>query len=267
MKKYYAIKKGGKVGVFDNWDETKKYIDGFKGSIYKSFKTEKEAYNFLLYGNEKIDEIIKNENINLEEEKNIQYIRDVEKSEKIIEERQKIIKINKEFINTIIPKNQYIYEKYYIWLDYEIGDFDKPSFMIGNFEPSKNYLNFKNEFLQSCKKNITKILLASTLCALNYLIKDRFIQNNNNKNIKLNIVLIYKTKYVVNELLFLLKDWKKENKNEIKTYTQQRDQKFIKILYNLIKFYPIEIHPILIDSIDYIDNIDIFEKIEFIDNF
>ncbi|WP_031543329.1 viroplasmin family protein [Mesoplasma photuris] len=46
-KKYYAVKKGFKTGVFETWEETKSYIDGFSGAVYKSFKTKNEAWDFL----------------------------------------------------------------------------------------------------------------------------------------------------------------------------------------------------------------------------
>jgi len=46
-KKFYAVKKGHKTGVFTTWDECKKQVLGFSGAIYKSFKTEDEAQRFL----------------------------------------------------------------------------------------------------------------------------------------------------------------------------------------------------------------------------
>lgn len=46
-KKYYAVKKGRKTGVFTSWDECKKQIDKFSGAIYKSFLTEQEAMQFI----------------------------------------------------------------------------------------------------------------------------------------------------------------------------------------------------------------------------
>lgn len=46
-KKYYAIKQGKKIGIFDTWDEAKLYVIGYKGAIYKSFKTLEEAEAFL----------------------------------------------------------------------------------------------------------------------------------------------------------------------------------------------------------------------------
>lgn len=45
--KYYAVKKGNNVGIFDNWEECQNSIKGFKGAIYKSFKTEEEAEEFM----------------------------------------------------------------------------------------------------------------------------------------------------------------------------------------------------------------------------
>jgi ribonuclease HI len=46
-KKFYAVKKGYKTGVFATWDECKKQVSGFSGAVYKSFKTELEARAFL----------------------------------------------------------------------------------------------------------------------------------------------------------------------------------------------------------------------------
>ena len=47
QKKYYAVKNGRKVGIFNNWDECKKQIEGYSGAIYKSFINYEEAQNFL----------------------------------------------------------------------------------------------------------------------------------------------------------------------------------------------------------------------------
>jgi ribonuclease HI len=46
-KKFYAVKKGRKVGVFNTWDECRSYVHGYKGAQYKSFENAKEAENFL----------------------------------------------------------------------------------------------------------------------------------------------------------------------------------------------------------------------------
>lgn len=46
MGKYYAVKAGNVPGIYDNWAECEKQIKGFKGAIYKSFKTLEEAEDF-----------------------------------------------------------------------------------------------------------------------------------------------------------------------------------------------------------------------------
>lgn len=46
-KKFYAVKKGFAIGVFENWDDCKKQINGFSGAVYKSFKTYDEAIKFV----------------------------------------------------------------------------------------------------------------------------------------------------------------------------------------------------------------------------
>lgn len=49
MAKYYSVYKGksGEPKIFTTWDECKKEVIGFKGAIYKSFKTMEEAKEFI----------------------------------------------------------------------------------------------------------------------------------------------------------------------------------------------------------------------------
>ncbi len=46
-KKYYAVKIGKTVGIFESWLECKKQTDGVSGAIYKGFTTLEEAQAFL----------------------------------------------------------------------------------------------------------------------------------------------------------------------------------------------------------------------------
>ena len=46
-KKYYAVRKGRKTGVFDTWDECKAAVSGFSGAAYKSFTSKEEAMDFV----------------------------------------------------------------------------------------------------------------------------------------------------------------------------------------------------------------------------
>lgn len=48
--KFYSVYKGksGEPKIFTSWDECKKEVIGFKGAIYKSFKTREEAEQFIL---------------------------------------------------------------------------------------------------------------------------------------------------------------------------------------------------------------------------
>lgn len=57
QKKYYAVKSGRKTGVFNNWDECKKQIEGYSGAIYKGFTSYEDAYSFF---NEEVKNKIKN---------------------------------------------------------------------------------------------------------------------------------------------------------------------------------------------------------------
>jgi ribonuclease HI len=46
-KKFYAVAKGVKPGIYMNWPEAKSQIDGFAGALYKGFATYKEAEEWL----------------------------------------------------------------------------------------------------------------------------------------------------------------------------------------------------------------------------
>lgn len=46
-KKFYAVAKGVRPGIYTNWPEAKAQIDGFAGAVYKGFATYKEAEEWL----------------------------------------------------------------------------------------------------------------------------------------------------------------------------------------------------------------------------
>ena len=54
-KKYYAVRKGRKTGVFETWDECKAAVSGFSGAAYKSFTNREEAMDFVT-ADSKVDE-------------------------------------------------------------------------------------------------------------------------------------------------------------------------------------------------------------------
>ena len=57
IAKFYAVRKGKKTGVFSTWDECKEQVTGFKGAVYKSFKTLEEAEEFVKGNEEKIENV------------------------------------------------------------------------------------------------------------------------------------------------------------------------------------------------------------------
>lgn len=60
---YYAVKKGHKVGIFEQWDECQRSISGFSGAEYRKFNTKVEAEAYLENRDiwkEKIDKDIEN---------------------------------------------------------------------------------------------------------------------------------------------------------------------------------------------------------------
>lgn len=47
MAKFYAVKEGRKKGIYSTWEECKEQVNGYKGAIYKSFKSIEEAKSFI----------------------------------------------------------------------------------------------------------------------------------------------------------------------------------------------------------------------------
>lgn len=46
-KKYYAVKKGKKTGIFTSWDECKQYVNGYSKAEYKGFDRKQDARDYL----------------------------------------------------------------------------------------------------------------------------------------------------------------------------------------------------------------------------
>lgn len=44
---YYAVRKGHKIGIFDNWPEAQAATTGFSGPEFKKFKSKEEAEAYL----------------------------------------------------------------------------------------------------------------------------------------------------------------------------------------------------------------------------
>lgn len=47
MMKYYAVKKGRKAGIYQDWASAKAQVEGYKGASYKSFATKQAASDFI----------------------------------------------------------------------------------------------------------------------------------------------------------------------------------------------------------------------------
>lgn len=50
-KKFYAVKKGKIIGIFNTWNECKEQVNGYSGAEYKSFESMDEAKEYV-YGKE-----------------------------------------------------------------------------------------------------------------------------------------------------------------------------------------------------------------------
>jgi viroplasmin and RNaseH domain-containing protein len=47
MKKYYAVRKGRRTGIFNSWNECRIQVDGYPGARFKSFMSRVEAEDYL----------------------------------------------------------------------------------------------------------------------------------------------------------------------------------------------------------------------------
>ena len=45
--KFYAVARGRQKGVFGSWDECRVHVEGFPGAMFKGFKTEQEAKDYM----------------------------------------------------------------------------------------------------------------------------------------------------------------------------------------------------------------------------
>lgn len=55
-KKFYAVRKGNKIGIYNTWDECKKQVSGYSGAEYKSFSSLEEANEYLSIDKKIFDE-------------------------------------------------------------------------------------------------------------------------------------------------------------------------------------------------------------------
>jgi ribonuclease HI len=72
-KKFYAVKRGRKVGIFTSWNLCKASIEGFSGAEYKGFSTMKEAEQYINneYSKNNDRAIVVSENSNVEYENSL----------------------------------------------------------------------------------------------------------------------------------------------------------------------------------------------------
>jgi hypothetical protein len=47
VRKYYAIKRGYRRGIFFSWEDCERYVKGYSGSEFKSFKSYSEVVRYL----------------------------------------------------------------------------------------------------------------------------------------------------------------------------------------------------------------------------
>ena len=60
--KFYAVKNGRKIGVYETWNECKEQVNGYKGAEFKSFNTREEALSYITGENIKFSQRTPEEN-------------------------------------------------------------------------------------------------------------------------------------------------------------------------------------------------------------
>lgn len=60
--KFYAVKNGRKIGVYETWAECKEQVNGYKGAEFKSFNTREEALSYITGENIKVSQRTPEEN-------------------------------------------------------------------------------------------------------------------------------------------------------------------------------------------------------------
>jgi ribonuclease HI len=109
VNKYYVVKIGIKPGIYTTWNECKQNVFGFKGAIYKSFKTYQEAQQYLL--SSKLNNTIENKK-NVLSKKKITQEDNINTSSVLI--TNNINEVSLEKFKTFKDNN---YENYYIFTD------------------------------------------------------------------------------------------------------------------------------------------------------
>lgn len=79
-KKYYAVKVGKNPGIYQTWVQAEEQIKGFSGADFKSFKSLKEAENYILSksNDDELKSDLDNEDINAKVSEEIKGIKDNE---------------------------------------------------------------------------------------------------------------------------------------------------------------------------------------------
>lgn len=47
MPKYYAVRNGRRIGIFETWEECRKQVTGYSGAEYKSFTNRSDAVSYI----------------------------------------------------------------------------------------------------------------------------------------------------------------------------------------------------------------------------
>lgn len=94
QKKYYAVRKGHKQGIFDSWELCKQSVDGYSGAEYKSFSSIEAARGYL-----NTDMVLQNNDIDVID-KDIN--KDNDKDNKILKAVQALPKVSEDTLTVFV---------------------------------------------------------------------------------------------------------------------------------------------------------------------
>lgn len=202
-KKYYAVARGHKIGIFETWDECSQQVLGFKDAKFKSFPTKEEAENFIYQVNENIYEPV--------EKSKSEILSKQEENTKVsntlsIEEKEKLLNLD--------PKD--------VVVVYTDGSFrEEFGGGIGCFFGDKDSRNISEKFPYSNPTNQRAELYAS-IRALQVIPEDKIVEIRTD------------SLYVINSVTKWSKNW--ENNGWMNSKGKDvENQELIKELLEIIK--------------------------------
>jgi len=194
MPKYYAVKRGRTMGVYDTWTECKANVNGYKGAVFKSFPTKQQANDFVWGMNDNTCNTNSNTYSNTTTTSTISTMKNPKKRKKIKSEY--VIQIEDKLFNDINTK--------YVFVD---GSFQKRG--NGGIGGYGVYFGKNSPYNLSCRVKNPTNNICELLAILNVL---KILKRNRETIPKERIyIIISDSEYSICALTLWYKKWEKNN--------------------------------------------------------